>query len=326
VSPGRRTIRALVYDDKLRLDNAYPRPASSADESLIRVTLAGICNTDIEITRGYMGFSGVLGHEFVGVVAEASDAAWIGQRVVGEINCVCGVCPTCRRGDETHCPHRTTLGISGRDGALAEYCALPLRNLHRVPDGLPDERAVFVEPLAAAIEITERVHVRPTERVVVIGDGKLGLLVAQVLRLTGCALTVVGRHADKLSILARKGIETLFEKDVRGEAWADIVVDCTGNPTGFVLARRLVRPRGKLVLKSTVHDDGGALLDLSMLVVDEVALIGSRCGPFEPALRLLAQGLIDTESLIDATFSLQEGVAAFACAQRRGALKVLVRP
>jgi alcohol dehydrogenase len=317
-------MRALLYDGTLNLVTDHPRPSVPEGEALIHVTLAGICNTDLEITRGYMGFHGVLGHEFVGVVEEAADPAWVGQRVVVEINCVCGVCATCLRGDETHCPNRTTLGISGRDGALAEHCVLPIRNLHRVPDAVTDAEAVFVEPLAAALEITDRVHVCPTERVVVIGDGKLGLLVAQVLRLTGCDLLVVGRHEGKLSILQRQGIDTCLEQDAPAGGTADVVVDCTGNAEGFTLARRLVRPRGKLVLKSTFHGDNQ--VNLTMLVVDEVSLIGSRCGPFAPALRLLAQGLVEIESLIDATYSLDDGVAAFERARTRGVLKVLVKP
>jgi len=294
------------------------------------VSLAGICNTDLEITQGYMGFHGVLGHEFVGLVEQAEDPSWVGQRVVGEINCACEACPTCRRGDTPHCPNRTTLGIGGRDGSLAEFCVLPLRNLHRVPKAVSDRQAVFVEPLAAALEIPEQTHIRPSERVVVIGDGKLGLLVAQALRLTGCALLVVGRHQPKLDILARQGIEVRLEKDVSGAGWADIVVDCTGHPGGFVLARRLVRPRGRLALKSTVHEQenplGAGGVSLSMMVVDEIRVIGSRCGPFGPALRLLSLGLIDAESLVEAEYSLDQGLAAFAHASRRGALKVLVRP
>jgi alcohol dehydrogenase len=306
----------------------YPRPFPAADEALIRVTLAGICNTDLEIMHGYMGFGGVLGHEFVGVVEAAADPAWIGQRVVGEINCACGACPICLRGDESHCPHRTTLGIDRHDGMMADYGMVPLRNLHRVPDAVHDAQAVFVEPIAAALEILDRLHVRPTERVVVIGDGKLGLLVAQVLRLTGCALQAVGRHPAKLQILSQLGIDACLEGDVSGAGWADVVVDCTGNPQGLALARRLVRPRGRLVLKSTLHDEGlgGQIVNLTALVVDEVSLIGSRCGPFEPALRLLAQGLLEVETLIEAVFPLAEGIAAFERARARGALKVLLRP
>jgi alcohol dehydrogenase len=322
-------LRALVYDGRLHMVSDRARPEVPQGEALIRVTLAGICNTDLEITQGYMGFYGVLGHEFVGVVEEAADRSWIGRRVVGEINCVCTSCPTCLRGDEPHCPNRTTLGIYGRDGALADYCVLPVRNLHRVPDRVSDVQAVFVEPLAAALEITDRVHVRPAERVIVIGDGKLGLLVAQVLRLTGCELLAVGRHEHKLSILDRQGAQVCLEKDLPGELWADLVVDCTGNPGGLALARRLVRPRGKLVLKSTLHEDqeSSGRISLTSLVVDEVTLIGSRCGPFAAALRLLGQGqLVDVDSLVESTWPLEEGIAAFEQAGARGALKVLVKP
>lgn len=317
-------MRALLYTRKLELDPDYPNPRPAANEALIRVVLAGICNTDLEIMRGYGGFTGVLGHEFVGIVQDAPDPSWIGQRVVGEINCPCGQCPTCRRGDTTHCPARTTLGIHRRDGVLADLCTLPLANLHRVPDGMRDEQAVFVEPLAAALEITDRVHVRPTERVVVIGDGKLGLLVAQVLRLTGCDLTVIGRHDEKLAILKKHKVQTLAEAAVPLDLDADVVVDCTGHPDGLALARRLMRPRGRLVLKSTFHGDNQ--INLSSLVVDEVSLIGSRCGPFAPALRLLAHGLVEVEPLIDSVYALDDGLAAMARAASKGVLKVLVRP
>jgi alcohol dehydrogenase len=322
-------MRALLYDTALRLSTDFLVPEAPPGEARIRVLLAGICNTDLEITRGYMGGPGrlghgVLGHEFVGLVDQADEPGWIGQRVVGEINCACRICPTCLRGDIPHCPNRTTLGISGRDGCLAETCVLPLPNLHIVPPEVSDEQAVFVEPLAAALEITERLHVRPTERVMVIGDGKLGLLVAQVLRLTGCALLVIGRHEGKLAILAREGVTVCLEQDLAPDAWADVVVDCTGQPGGFALARRCVRPRGALVLKSTFA--GLNEISLTELVVDEVTLIGSRCGPFAPALRLLAQGLVDVAPLIEATYSLDEGLAAFEHARTRGALKVLVKP
>jgi alcohol dehydrogenase len=317
-------MRALLYDGQLRLVKARDRPLVPEGEALIRVLLAGICNTDLEIARGYMGFHGVLGHEFVGVVERAGASRWIGQRVVGEINCVCGTCPTCLRGDEPHCPHRTTLGIDGRDGTLADYTVLPARNLHRVPDAVSDVQAVFVEPLAAALEIVDRVHVRPTERVTVVGDGKLGLLVAQVLRLTGCELCVIGRHREKLATLPQPDIEVCLEADVCPEPSADVVVDCTGNREGFALARKLVRPRGRVVLKSTFHGDNS--VNLTSLVVDEIVLIGSRCGPFAPALRLLEQGLVRVEPLVEATYSLMDGALAFERAGARGALKVLVRP
>jgi threonine dehydrogenase-like Zn-dependent dehydrogenase len=314
---------ALVYDgEALRLREDYPRPVPPPGEALVRVRLAGICNTDLEIVRGYMGFRGVLGHEFVGTVEEAEDRSLIGQRVVGEINAYCGACSTCRAGRPTHCPHRTTLGIWGRDGAFAEYLTLPVRNLHRVPDTISDEEAVFTEPLAAALEILEQVHLRPTDRVVVLGDGKLGLLVAQVLALMGCDLLAVGRHQEKLAILARRGIPTALASEAEGLA-ADVVVECTGRPEGFTAARRILRPRGMLVLKSTYH--GGVEADLTGLVVDEITLVGSRCGPFPPALRMLERGLMDVRSLISAIYPLARGVEASARAAEPGVLKVLLR-
>lgn len=316
-------MRALVYDGQLRLDSAYPMPEPDPGEALLRVTVAGICNTDLEITRGYMDFRGVVGHEFVGVVEWCADRALVGRRVVGEINCCCGTCPTCRAGNPTHCPRRTTLGISGRDGALAEYCVLPVANLHLVPDTVSDEQAVFVEPLAAALEVLEQVHVKPTHRAVVLGDGKLGLLVAQILRLSGCDLTVVGRHLDKLAHLQSMGIATC-PAERAGTIQADIAVDCTGRSEGFAAARRMVRPRGTLVLKSTFHGDN--TVNLTSVVVDEVTLLGSRCGPFAPALRLLAMRLVDVAPLITATFALDQALSAFEHATNRGALKVLVRP
>jgi len=314
-------MRALVYDGQLRLVEDYHRPVSPPEEALVRVKLASICNTDLEIVRGYMGFRGVLGHEFVGVVEECADGNLVGQRVVGEINCYCGECPTCRAGAPTHCPNCTTLGIRGRDGAFADYLSLPVTNLHTVPEAVSDEAAVFVEPLAAALEILEQVQIKPTDRVVVLGDGKLGLLVAQVLGLTGCDLVVGGRHEEKLAILRRRGVETRLANELPADR-ADVVVDCTGHPSGFATARGLVKPRGILVLKSTFHGD--VEVNLSMLVVDEITLVGSRCGPFAPALRLLQRGLVDVESLVSATYLLDEGLAAFERAQEKGTLKVLL--
>ena len=270
-------MKALVFDHELRFVEDYPRPTPGPREALVRVRLAGICNTDLEITRGYMGFRGVLGHEFVGVVEEAADAGWVGRRVVGEINCACGQCPTCRAGRPTHCPHRTTVGIAGHDGVFAEYVQLPLANLHAVPPNVADRQAVFTEPLAAALEISEQVHIRPSERIVVLGDGKLGLLVAQVLALSGCDLLAIGKHPEKLAILERRGIPVQLASDAADLATgcADVVVDCTGRPEGLIAARRLVRPRGRLVLKSTFHDQSD--INLTGVVVDEVTLVGSRC-------------------------------------------------
>lgn len=314
-------MRALVLDEELYLTDDYPAPEPPPGEALIRVKVAGICNTDLELVKGYMEFEGVPGHEFVGVVEGAPGAeAWEGQRVVGDINAACGECPTCLAGRPTHCPNRTTLGIDGRDGAFAEALTLPVRNLHRVPEGLSDEEAVFTEPLAAACEILQQVHVRPTDRVVVLGDGKLGLLCAQVLALTGCDLTAVGHHEGNLKILSERGIATALE-DRAVEVGADLVVEATGHPNGYAAARRLVRPRGTVVLKSTYH--GSTDANLTMAVVDEVTLLGSRCGPFAPALRLLALGLVEVTSMIQARYPLSEAPAAFEHAASPGVLKVL---
>lgn len=315
-------MRSLLFDGTLKYQQDTPSPTPPPGEALIRTTMAGICNTDIEIVRGYMGFKGILGHEFVGVVEQADAAPeWVGRRVVGEINAYCGECSTCRRGDPTQCPHRTTLGIDRRDGTMADAFTLPTKLLYPVPDSVPDEWAVFTEPLAAACEILEQVHIRPTDRVIVLGDGKLGLLIAQVLQLTGCDLLAIGRHQPKLDLLARRGIRTALAGEAI-EPGADVVVEATGSAAGFAAARSLVRPRGTLVLKSTFH--GEVELNLSMVVVDEVTVVGSRCGPFGAALRLLAQRLVDVEPLIHATFPLDEGLAAFEEAVAPGVLKVLL--
>jgi threonine dehydrogenase-like Zn-dependent dehydrogenase len=287
----------------------------------VRVRLAGICNTDIEILKGYADFRGVLGHEFVGV-AESGPLA--GRRVVGEINVVCGQCTMCRNGNPTHCLKRTVIGIRQRDGVMAEYAALPVENLHAVPESVSDEEAVFVEPLAAALEILEGAHVRPSERVVVIGDGKLGQLVTQVLALTGCDLMLVGRHANKLALARRRGVNSSGEADAAKLAGADVVVDCTGSTAGLTLASALVRARGRIILKSTFH--GAQSVAMTPLVVDEVTLIGSRCGPFPAALRLLERKLVDVESLISDCMPLSAGIAAFERAQADGVLKVLLDP
>jgi alcohol dehydrogenase len=269
-----------------------------------------------------MGYQGVLGHEFVGRVEECDDPSWLGKRVVGEINAACAHCPTCLAGDSPHCPNRTTLGIDRRHGAMADYFSLPIANLHAVPDTIPDEAAVFVEPLAAALAIVEQHHIHPEERVVVVGDGKLGLLVAQVLRLTGCDLYMVGRHPRRWDVLKRQAIPVTGNPTALPQRAWDVVVDCTGSPGGLETARQLVRPRGRLVLKSTFH--GTSPLDLSMLVVDEVALLGSRCGPFTPALRLLERQLVETAPLIYRRFKLDQALDAFEAAS--GQLKVLLAP
>lgn len=306
----------------LRLREDIPLPVPPSDEALVRVHLAGICNTDLELVRGYYPFEGVPGHEFVGSVVEAASAPeWVGRRVAGEINAACGSCVSCRAGRPTHCEKRTVLGIVARDGAFATHLRLPIRNLHAVPDSLADEAAVFVEPTAAALEIQQQVSVSPADRVVVIGAGKLGHLVAQTLAVTGCSLLVAGRSPRPLALLAARGIATATVSALEPRA-ADLVVECTGHPDGLELARRAVRPRGTIVLKSTYH--GKAEVDLARFVVDEITLVGSRCGPFPPALALLASGRVDPRPLVEARYPLAEAVRAFDHAGRAGALKVLV--
>ena len=316
-------MRALIRDEALRVVDNHPTPEPLPGEARIRVRIAGICNTDLELVKGYLHFRGVPGHEFVGVVERAPGAEmWEGVRVVGDINAACGTCAACRAGRPTHCPNRTTLGIDGRDGAFADYLTLPVSNIYAVPDALPDEAAVFTEPLAAACEILEQVHVRPTDRVIVLGDGKLGILCAQVLARIGCDLTLIGHHPEKLKIVTKLGIRTVLDATGVTNS-ADFVIEATGHPSGYVDARRLVRPRGTVVLKSTYH--GTVAADLTMAVVDEVTLLGSRCGPFAPALRMLERGLIDVKPLIDRQYAFDDVLNAFEHASRPGALKVLVK-
>ncbi|MCA1630288.1 MAG: alcohol dehydrogenase catalytic domain-containing protein [Acidobacteria bacterium] len=321
-------MRALRYEnDSLRVaDVGMPR---AEGEALVRVSLSGICNTDLEIARGYAGFRGTLGHEFVGVVEEAEGAGvLVGRRVVGEINAGCGRCALFAAGDPRHCAARTVLGIVGRDGAHAEYLRLPASNLLVVPDEISDERAVFTEPLAAACGIMERVDVEDGARVAVVGDGKLGLLCAQALAaLSGASVTLVGKHESKLGIARRRGVETLRLDQLKGSTSArafDVVVEASGSPSGFDLALSLLRPRGTLVLKSTFH--GSTAFDSARVVVDEITVVGSRCGRFAPALELLKSNRVDVESLISEERPLADGVRAMARASEGGVMKVLLRP
>lgn len=312
----------LLADDGLRVAEV-PVPARGRDEALVRVTLAGICGTDLELLAGYGDFRGVLGHEFVGVVEQAPSAEWVGRRVVGEINVGCGRCDACARGDEHWCPERTAIGIRGRNGAFAELLAIPLRNLHLVPESVADEAAVFTEPLAAALRLRERAHVRPTDRVAVLGPGRLGLLVAQVLALDGAAVTVLGRRSESLELPLRLGLPARHVANAPDHGY-DLVAEATGSRQGVAEALRLVRPGGIVALKSTVQ--GPAELALSTVVVDELTLLGSRCGPFEPALRLLERGAIEVLALIDAEYRLADGPAAFEHAAQPGVRKILLRP
>jgi threonine dehydrogenase-like Zn-dependent dehydrogenase len=315
---------ALQVDKKQLAVNDVPKPPH-ADEALVRVLLSGICNTDLEIARGYAGFSGTIGHEFVGVVEESTDRKLVGRRVVGEINAGCGNCDLCRAGDSRHCPSRTVLGIVGRDGAHAEFLQLPARNLLLVPDNVPDQHAVFTEPLAAACGILERVSISTADRVAVIGDGKLGLLCAQALALTGAQLLLIGKHQSKLRIAGNRGIETTTPNEAaKRQRQFDVVVEASGAAPGFALALDLLRSKGQLVLKSTFH--GKTELDAARIVVDEISVVGSRCGRFAPALDLLEKDAVDVESLISEEYPLSKGVHAMDRAAARGVLKVLLRP
>lgn len=311
-----------LEDNQLQHRTDLPLPQPQADEALVQVRQAGICNTDLELIKGYYPYTGILGHEFVGQV-EQGPAHLQGKRVVGEINAACGNCDYCHRHLSTHCEQRSVLGIVNRHGAFAEYLTLPIANLHPVPDHLPDQVVTFTEPLAAALEIQEQIAISPSHRVLVVGDGKLGQLVAQTLALTGCQLFVVGRHSEKLDNLSVRNIATGFEPDLNQQLRSfDIAVECTGNPQGFDLARKALRPRGTLVLKSTYAEH--LTIDAAAIVVDELTVLGSRCGPFAKALDLLDQSAVDVTSLIQTTFPLSQGIQAFEVAQQRGTQKVLL--
>ena len=315
-------MHALVWDGQhLRLDTAYATPQANDATALVRVHLAGVCATDLQIFQGYMGFQGVPGHEFVGEVS-AGPAALIGQRVVGEINFACGRCPLCAQGLGRHCPTRRVMGILHADGSFAEYVSVPVANLHPVPDSVADEAAVFTEPLAAACEILEQVHVQPGADVVVLGDGKLGLLCAQVLHNTGAQVCVVGKHPHKLRLLQQFGMPTAVLTDWQPRP-ADVVVEATGSTTGLQLAMTILRPRGTLVLKSTVAT--AHALSLAPLVINEITVIGSRCGRFPPALHALAYQRVAVALLIDRIYPLTQGLDAVAHAARPGTLKILLR-
>jgi threonine dehydrogenase-like Zn-dependent dehydrogenase len=314
-------MRAIHLDDSgvhLQTDRAAPVPGPG--EVLVRVLRAGICETDLQLIRGYHGFTGVLGHEFVGI---ALAGAYEGRRVVSEINCSCHACDTCLAGRASHCPHRTVLGIVRHDGAFADVIAVPERNLHGVPDSIETDVAVFAEPLAAAFQIPAQLPVAPTDRIVVLGDGRLGNLCAQVLASLSDRVIVVGRHPAKLAILEAMGIETRPLEHARGgERTADIVVDCTGSASGLPTALEFVRPRGTIVLKTTIA--GTQTLALAPVVVDEVTIVGSRCGPFDRALDALANGLVDVQPLISDRFDVSEAVRALERAGEPGVLKVLL--
>jgi threonine dehydrogenase-like Zn-dependent dehydrogenase len=313
-------MRALIFDGELHLQTDLPIPQPQGDQALLRIRRAGICNTDLELIAGYMGFSGILGHEFVAEVMEGPSAL-VGKRVVGEINVADGSCEFCRRGIPSQCLDRTTVGIDRHPGAFADYLALTAQNLYVVPENVSDDAAVFVEPLAAALQVLEAVHISPRDRVIVIGAGKLGLLTAQVLRLIGADVVVIVRREKPARLLAGWGIPSV-ERSGLPDRSAPVVVDCTGSAAGFAEALKLVKPRGTIVLKSTYV--GLPEADLTRAVIDEVRIVGSRCGPFDAALRLLSADLVDVEALIEARYPLDQAAEALHRAGQAGMLKVLL--
>lgn len=315
-------MRALVFENALSFQPRRPDPPMEAGDTLLRVRQAGICATDLEIIKGYMGFRGVLGHEFVADVVSSPDAALVGKRVVGEINVVCGRCDLCLSGLSSHCRNRTVLGILGRDGAFADFVRMPAVNLHVLPRTVDDDAAVFVEPLAAAFQVLKQIKLDGRKWVTVLGDGRLGLLVAQVLRDAGCPVRVIGKHPDKLALCEKWSIRSRPLADIVPRHDQDVVVDCTGSPAGFELSMQMVRPRGTIVLKTTAA--AGKPLNLVPLVIDEINVIGSRCGPFREAIRALAEKRVDVASLIHRRVRIDQGLEAMDLAARPGVLKVIL--
>jgi len=313
-------MRAIVLNHgQLSLVTDHPIPNPRDGEVLVRVLRAGVCETDLQLVRGYMGFNGVPGHEFVGV---AQSGPFKDRRVVGEINCSCRTCPTCKAGAPSHCPNRTVLGILNHDGAFADYIAVPQKNLHVVPDDMPADVAVFTEPVAAAFQIPAQMTIHRHDRIVILGDGRLGNLCAQVLAHLSKDVTIVGKHQEKLALLQTRGIHTALLSDFPIKRDVDIVVDCTGSPTGLPTALALVAPRGTIVLKTTVA--GEQTMALAPVVIDEVTILGSRCGPFDRALTALDSGEVDVLPMISARYSLDHGVEAIEHARTKPALKVLL--
>ena len=316
-------MKALYWDGHdVTVKSSYPPPVPDQDTAVVKVHLAGICSTDLQIFEGYMKFHGVPGHEFVASVSEGPKE-WLGKKVVGEINFGCGDCEFCARDLSRHCPNRTVMGILNADGAFAEYVAVPVQNLHLVPGTVSDEQAVFTEPLAAAFEISRQIQVSAGDEILILGDGKLGNLCAQVLRLTGAKVTALGKHEDKLKIIKRAGVRTMLLNDWKPRLF-DVVVEATGSVAGLELAIGAVRPRGTLVLKSTIA--AAHKVSLAPLVINEINLIGSRCGVFPDALDALTAGQVSVAPLIEEVYSLEQGLEAFQHAGRRGARKILLKP
>lgn len=319
-------MRALVFNNKLELKQNFEKPTPKENEALIKVKLVGICNTDYEITKGYMGYNGILGHEFVGVVEEINgeDKSLLGKRVVGEINLGCKNCDYCAKGLERHCPNRQTLGIFNKDGCFADYVTLPLSNLLEVNEKINDETAVFVEPLAAALEILEQLHIKPYEKVCVLGDGKLGLITALALNASNVDVTLVGKHQNKLDIAKEQNVKTMLLENLKQEdnKSFDVVVEATGRVSGFETSLNLVKPRGVLVLKSTIAT--GKELNLAPIVIDEITVLGSRCGQFAPALRLMEKNVIDFSKLVSAKLSFDDAILGFEKNKEKNTIKILL--
>jgi len=316
-------MKALYFDgSKLALQKDYPIPKSG--EALVKIRLAGICGTDLEMIQGYASFVGVLGHEFVGEVVESANKDLIGKRVVGEINAGCGKCQMCKTGLERHCSERTVLGIYKRDGAFAEFVSLPEKNLHVIPDSISDEQAVFVEPLAAAFEIEEQLKIERDSKIAILGDGRLAQLICRVLKINHKNITCFGRHQKKLDLLEKIGLTTKTAIATQDEHTFDVVVEATGSESGFLDAMRLARPRGTIVLKSTITSKNK--LDFSPAIVNEITFVGSRCGPFRPAIQALATGAVTVDDLIYKVYSLDQMDEAFAAAKNSENLKILLKP
>lgn len=316
-------MKALRFDGKkLNYISDYPRPQS--DEALVKVSLAGICGTDLEILQGYMSYEGVPGHEFVGVVEDAKNKDLIGKRVVGEINVGCQSCEECKKGNIRHCPNRTVLGILNRDGAFAQYLSLPEKNLHVIPDSISDRQAVFIEPLAAAFEIKEQIALNPEWKVAIVGDGRLSQLICSVLKTTCQDITCFGRHQNKLDRLEKLGIKPKIGINSDDEFTFDLVVEATGSNSGFLDSMKLVKPKGTVILKSTIASKEN--LDLTPAVVNEITLVGSRCGPFRPAINALASGIISVDDMIESEFPLEKFQEAFEDAKKSNMLKVVLKP
>ena len=318
-------MKALIFNEKLELKNDYPIPEPKTNEALIKVKMVGICNTDFEITKGYMGYNGILGHEFVGEVIEinGNDKSLLNKRVVGEINLGCNDCDWCGAKLSRHCPNRSTLGIWKKDGCFAQYLTMPLENLIEIPSNVSDEEAVFTEPLAAACEILEQKHIRPDEKTVVLGDGKLGLLIALTLNAMGIDVLLVGKHQNKLDIAAAQGVATKLLQNMEITPQYDVVVEATGSVSGFETSVALTKPRGTLVLKSTIAT--GKELNLAPIVINEITVLGSRCGQFRPALRLLQQRKIDVSPLISKIYDFDDAIEAFEANKQKDTIKILMR-